>query len=142
MIARNALTVPMCLNFCYTARRLNGSSRGFRYAGVEWSHECWCSDELSHSSISLADSACQHPCEGDNRTACGGPLALSVYNLTQNTPQEPSDPKNSTHSGDGKGSKGSQGGKGPDFSSDAVLQGINTFLLLLNLIFITLFWCL
>ncbi|KAL7815358.1 WSC domain-containing protein [Trichoderma aethiopicum] len=67
------MTVPKCLAFCG-----NGSTE-YRYAGLEWSRECWCAQTLSGIAERLDDAACNYPCEGDNTTACGGSLKLSVY---------------------------------------------------------------
>ncbi|PHH61280.1 hypothetical protein CDD81_510 [Ophiocordyceps australis] len=70
------MTVPMCLAFC-----ANGATR-YRYAGLEWSRECWCSQSLSGIASKLPDSDCGFPCEGDTLTACGGVLKLSIYQLS------------------------------------------------------------
>lgn len=43
------------------------------------SRECWCAQTLSGIAERLDDAACNYPCEGDNTTACGGSLKLSVY---------------------------------------------------------------
>ncbi|KAL6873188.1 WSC domain-containing protein [Trichoderma novae-zelandiae] len=70
------MTVPKCLAFCG-----NGSAE-YRYAGLEWSRECWCAQTLSGIAEKLDDTACNYPCEGDNTTACGGSLKLSVYRVS------------------------------------------------------------
>lgn len=44
--------------------------------------ECWCSQSLSGISKKLDDGQCNFPCEGDNTTACGGALKLTVYRLS------------------------------------------------------------
>ena len=41
--------------------------------------ECWCAQTLSGIAEKLDDTACNYPCEGNNTTACGGSLKLSVY---------------------------------------------------------------
>ncbi|QUC18368.1 uncharacterized protein UV8b_02609 [Ustilaginoidea virens] len=66
------MTIPKCLDFC---------SRGtnYRYAGLEWSKECWCSQSLSGIAARLDDGQCDFPCGGNNSLACGGSLKLSVY---------------------------------------------------------------
>ncbi|KAL7945914.1 WSC domain-containing protein [Trichoderma barbatum] len=70
------MTVPKCLTFCG-----NGATE-YRYAGLEWSRECWCAQTLSGIAEKLDDTACNFPCEGDNATACGGSLKLTVYRLS------------------------------------------------------------
>ncbi|KAL6818674.1 WSC domain-containing protein [Trichoderma sp. SZMC 28013] len=71
-----AMTVPTCLAFCG-----NGATE-YRYAGLEWSRECWCAQTLSGIAEKLDDTACNYPCEGDNTTACGGSLKLTVYRVS------------------------------------------------------------
>ncbi|KND89522.1 WSC domain-containing protein 2 [Tolypocladium ophioglossoides CBS 100239] len=75
-VKRGEMTVPMCLSFC------SGGKTEYRYAGLEWSRECWCSQSLSGISKKLDDGQCNFPCEGDNTTACGGSLKLTVYRLS------------------------------------------------------------
>ncbi|RFU75285.1 carbohydrate-binding wsc [Trichoderma arundinaceum] len=70
------MTVPKCLAYCG-----NGATE-YRYAGLEWSRECWCAQTLSGIAEKLDDSACNYPCEGDNTTACGGSLKLTVYRVS------------------------------------------------------------
>lgn len=70
------MTVPICLAFCG-----NGDTE-YRYAGLEWSRECWCAQTLSGIAEKLDDTACNYPCEGDNTTACGGSLKLTVYRVS------------------------------------------------------------
>ncbi|EHK50006.1 uncharacterized protein TrAtP1_007880 [Trichoderma atroviride] len=70
------MTVPICLAFCG-----NGNTE-YRYAGLEWSRECWCAQTLAGIAEKLDDTACNYPCEGDNTTACGGSLKLTVYRVS------------------------------------------------------------
>ena len=72
------MTAEKCLDFCAQTR----SSRPYRLAGLEYSRECWCGDELNPLSERLEDSACDTRCDVADTTACGGALRLSVYNLT------------------------------------------------------------
>ena len=71
------MAVSLCLDHC--AR--NAASSSFAYAGLEYSRECWCADDLSPLSTRLPDAECDTPCDGDVTTACGGALRLSVYEL-------------------------------------------------------------
>ncbi|KAF3015627.1 hypothetical protein E8E14_011032 [Neopestalotiopsis sp. 37M] len=73
------LTVEICLDFC-----ANNQSTPYKYAGLEYSRECWCANRLSGLSVQLADSECNTACDGNQTEACGGALKLSVYNITTN----------------------------------------------------------
>ena len=67
------MTAPLCLDFCST----NGNA--YAYAGLEYSRECWCANELSVLSKRLPDSYCNQTCDGAPDLACGGSLKLTVY---------------------------------------------------------------
>ncbi|KAI1279129.1 WSC domain-containing protein [Xylaria sp. FL0933] len=69
------MTVEKCLDFC-------ARGTAYRLAGLEYSRECWCGDELNSLSVRLPDAACDTPCDGANSTACGGALRLTLYNST------------------------------------------------------------
>jgi hypothetical protein len=71
------MTVPMCLDFC-----AKNTTMEYKFAGLEYSRECWCAPRLSTLSVKLQDKACDTQCDGDETVACGGSLKLSVYNLT------------------------------------------------------------
>jgi hypothetical protein len=72
------MTVEMCLGFCGH----NDTGAAYKFAGLEYSRECWCGVRLSALSARLDDAACDTPCDGNASVACGGSLKLSVYNLT------------------------------------------------------------
>ncbi|KAI0486043.1 WSC domain-containing protein [Xylaria cf. heliscus] len=88
------MTVATCLAFCARGSgSISGSGSGgvpqtqnhrtaYRLAGLEYSRECWCGDELNPLVVQLEDAACDLPCDGANTTACGGALKLSLYNAT------------------------------------------------------------
>ena len=67
------MTAPLCLDFCST------SGNAYAYAGLEYSRECWCANELSALSERLPDSYCNQTCDGAQEFACGGNLKLTVY---------------------------------------------------------------
>ncbi|UNI21066.1 hypothetical protein JDV02_007088 [Purpureocillium takamizusanense] len=77
------MTVPLCLSFCSTG------DTEYRYAGLEWARECWCAQSIAGISAKLDDKQCNFPCEGDNTTACGASLKLSVYRLASSAPPRP-----------------------------------------------------
>ncbi|XP_062552577.1 xylosyltransferase oxt [Armigeres subalbatus] len=72
----------------YTNFKTNNSPRqciqlclqsGFLYAGVQYSSECFCGDELPKASAKLPDSSCNMKCSGDPKQACGGYFTANVY---------------------------------------------------------------
>ncbi|RYP81685.1 hypothetical protein DL769_001917 [Monosporascus sp. CRB-8-3] len=70
------MTVPLCLDYC-----AKNTSTRYQYAGLEYSRECWCANELNSLSPRLPDGQCNTTCDGDAAMACGGALKLSVYQL-------------------------------------------------------------
>lgn len=71
-IKPDTMTVSMCLNFCSK----------YRFAGLEWSRECWCGNEINLRSSRQNDSECDMACPASKDLSCGGNLKLSVYNST------------------------------------------------------------
>lgn len=71
-VGPNNMTVPICLDFCAK----------YKFAGLQWSRECWCANELNTRSTKQNDSDCDMACAGDVGVVCGGNLKLSVYNST------------------------------------------------------------
>ncbi|KAI0414822.1 WSC domain-containing protein [Xylaria grammica] len=69
------MTVEKCLDFC-------AAHGAYLFAGLEYSRECWCGNEVNALSVQLPDNFCDTPCDGANTTACGGALRLSLYNST------------------------------------------------------------
>jgi len=70
--AANDMTPSKCATYC--------ASQGFKYAGVEYSTECYCSNTISNgASLSLPSSQCNMGCSGDVNTICGGGCALSLF---------------------------------------------------------------
>ncbi|QIW97506.1 hypothetical protein AMS68_003024 [Peltaster fructicola] len=49
---------------------------GYRYAGTEYSSECWCDNYLT--SAKASDTDCANTCSGDAKQNCGGGYRLSV----------------------------------------------------------------
>lgn len=72
-----AMTVETCLDFC-----AHNQSTAYKYAGLEYSRQCWCANRLSSLSTQLDDASCDTQCDGNQTEACGGALKLSVYNIT------------------------------------------------------------
>ncbi|KAL2161506.1 hypothetical protein VTH06DRAFT_8068 [Thermothelomyces fergusii] len=81
LVRPDTMTVEACLDFCRTgAGDARGGTTGrFRFAGLEYSRECWCGHTLSSLSVKLPDDECDLPCDGNATQACGGSLKLTVY---------------------------------------------------------------
>ncbi|KAK4032780.1 WSC domain-containing protein [Parachaetomium inaequale] len=68
------MTVEICAAFC----------DGYAYFGVEYSTECYCSNELAGESAAEAD--CSMLCGGSASQWCGGPNRLNLYAVTPGSP--------------------------------------------------------
>ncbi|TCD61199.1 hypothetical protein EIP91_008787 [Steccherinum ochraceum] len=71
------MTVNKCAAFC--------AGKGFTYAGIEWSQECYCGNSLVNgaSKNTVADEQCSNACAGNQFETCGGPQRLTlIYNPT------------------------------------------------------------
>ena len=78
--AQAELTVEMCAAFC----------DGYAYFGVEYSTECYCSNELAGESADEAD--CSMLCGGSASQWCGGPNRLNLYALDPVSPSSTAEP--------------------------------------------------
>ncbi|KAL2165179.1 hypothetical protein VTH06DRAFT_475 [Thermothelomyces fergusii] len=65
------MTNAACTSYC--------ASKGFRYAGTEFSVECFCGNILASGTEKLADSECNMPCSGDAGEPCGAGAKLSLF---------------------------------------------------------------
>lgn len=70
------MTVQICLAYC------NNGGMTYKYAGLEFSRECWCAQHLSSLATKLPDSDCDLACDGDTASVCGGSLKLTVYAIS------------------------------------------------------------
>ncbi|KAJ7291038.1 glyoxal oxidase N-terminus-domain-containing protein [Mycena rebaudengoi] len=77
-----ALTVESCVGNC--------RSRGFSYAGLEFSNECYCANGYRSTPVKVAESDCNMPCAGKATETCGAGSRLSVY--SSNTAATPGAP--------------------------------------------------
>lgn len=61
---------------------------GFRYAGNEYSGECWCGNSLDNNGGPAPDlnEQCQMPCNGDSSLFCGGPNRLTLFDCSPPAP--------------------------------------------------------
>lgn len=79
-----SMTTDACLDFCY--------SKGYKYAGTEWSKECYCDSDFRNGG-SPVDDGCDMACSGAADETCGGGNRLSVYEyLDDVSPSQPSNP--------------------------------------------------
>ncbi|KAH9958446.1 copper radical oxidase [Russula dissimulans] len=69
-----ALTVKNCIASC--------SSQGFTLAGLEYSVQCFCGNNLVNGAVTASQGDCNMACSGNSTEACGGPNRLSVYSST------------------------------------------------------------
>ncbi|CAG8584870.1 2556_t:CDS:1 [Ambispora gerdemannii] len=65
------MTVDKCIDFC--------KKGGFNYTGLEMGTECYCGN--TYDPTNLKTEECSTSCPGNNSQMCGGPLALSVYEV-------------------------------------------------------------
>ncbi|KAB5580689.1 WSC domain-containing protein [Coniochaeta sp. 2T2.1] len=76
-VKEGAMTVDMCISFCGSS-----TQQQYKYAGLEFSRECWCAQHISGASAKLEDGECDTPCDGNGTTVCGGSLKISVYEVS------------------------------------------------------------
>ncbi|WVF71809.1 hypothetical protein IAT40_006617 [Kwoniella sp. CBS 6097] len=76
------MTIGKCLAFCKT--------KGMQWAGIEYSRECFCGNDLVNGASLDRTGSCDMTCPGQPGTTCGGPSLLSLfkdssllYSLTQ-----------------------------------------------------------
>jgi hypothetical protein len=71
-IQGSGVTLDKCLSTCKT--------RGFPFAGAQYTGECWCGEKLDGNiTRSVDDKECFGHCRGNVSQICGAPARLSVY---------------------------------------------------------------
>jgi hypothetical protein len=70
---RSDNTIEQCVDFCKT--------KGFLYAGLEYSSECWCSSQLNPKYVPQDGimGNCVMKCSGNANQICGGASRMSIY---------------------------------------------------------------
>jgi len=68
--ANNNMTVEGCIGYC--------SDKGYAYAGLEYSSQCYCGASVDPSTYS-GIYRCQMTCAGDESEFCGDAAKMSVY---------------------------------------------------------------
>jgi len=69
----HSLTIERCIAHCHR--------RNFDYAGVEFSHECFCGNLNPSSSLKRPQSECNAKCKGNHNQKCGGTWRINVYKV-------------------------------------------------------------
>ena len=76
------MTQEACVKFC--------DGKGYAYAGVEYSTECYCGNKLAAMSKEAPATECGNACSGDKTEACGGGNRLTLfYNPNAQVPGDP-----------------------------------------------------
>ncbi|KAK0449009.1 uncharacterized protein EV420DRAFT_787296 [Desarmillaria tabescens] len=65
------MTVSNCINFC--------GDGGFIYAGVEYSQECYCGNNIESGDTNATATDCNMACTGNTLQLCGGPSRLNLF---------------------------------------------------------------
>ncbi|KAL8370825.1 hypothetical protein RB595_000933 [Gaeumannomyces hyphopodioides] len=61
-VSPGSMTVQACIDFC------DGGDKPYKYAGLEFSRECWCGNRLSVLATKFDDSECNTACDGDQKS--------------------------------------------------------------------------
>ena len=69
---KHEMTIERCKEYC--------RENGWAIAGVEWSKECFCGNDIPKERI--ADSNCNRVCSGDSQQICGGGWAMNIYHVS------------------------------------------------------------
>jgi len=70
---RSDMTPEMCQEIC----------ANYKYAGVQYAHECFCGDDEPPASKVRPRSECNMACTGNSAIMCGGSWRMNVYNVCQ-----------------------------------------------------------
>ncbi|KAI9047901.1 hypothetical protein LZ554_007703 [Drepanopeziza brunnea f. sp. 'monogermtubi'] len=62
-----------------TVEKCAANCARFKYAGVEYGRECYCSDTLKSGSTAASENECNMACGGNSLELCGGSVRLNVY---------------------------------------------------------------
>ncbi|WVQ71228.1 hypothetical protein IAR50_000753 [Cryptococcus sp. DSM 104548] len=71
-VSMSDMTINSCLSAC--------EDLGYKYAGVEFGEECYCSSTLA-SGVAYDEDRCNIACIGDEQETCGGTWAVEVFEL-------------------------------------------------------------
>ncbi|KAL0952803.1 hypothetical protein HGRIS_007028 [Hohenbuehelia grisea] len=76
-----AVTIPACAAAC--------GSFGFKFAGLEYTDECWCGNAVGNGHKPAPEAECNMACQGNKDQRCGGPDRISIYETTPPPPPPP-----------------------------------------------------
>ncbi|KAH8882066.1 glycoside hydrolase [Thozetella sp. PMI_491] len=71
--ASNLNTPTYCADQCGAA--------GFKYAGVEYTSQCFCGNQIESTASKINESQCNMACSGDSSLLCGGIWALDLLQI-------------------------------------------------------------
>ncbi|OCF34866.1 hypothetical protein I316_03412 [Kwoniella heveanensis BCC8398] len=74
--ASSSMTQELCMTTCQT--------KGYTYAGIEYSSECYCGNSFTSGSVAAA-SGCSMTCSGNNMQTCGGGSRLTTFKYSNAT---------------------------------------------------------
>merc|ERR1719500_426620 len=95
---RQSMTPEMCQRICYednssrllgelqtddhsnmTPELCQGICANYKYAGVQYAHQCFCGDDEPPASKVMPRSQCNRACTGNSAIMCGGSWRMNVY---------------------------------------------------------------
>ena len=65
------MTPEYCKKHCF--------DKGYKYAGTQFYHECFCGNDKPPTKNLLPQSKCNKPCTGDKSQMCGGGCTMNIY---------------------------------------------------------------
>ncbi|KAF4423475.1 WSC domain-containing protein [Colletotrichum fructicola] len=84
-----SMTVESCVAAC--------SAAGYQIAGVEYSQECWCDNQIQNGGVlTFPTDGCNMLCRGNTYETCGGSDRLNIYASYNLNPALPSSSSSST----------------------------------------------
>ncbi|CAG8793046.1 37026_t:CDS:2, partial [Racocetra persica] len=76
----SSLSIDDCITFC--------KNNNYKYAGLEIGSQCFCDNNFDSLNM-LNPEECSSSCIGNKSELCGGPLALSIYSVPPDPPEDP-----------------------------------------------------
>ncbi|KAI8632121.1 WSC domain-containing protein [Xylariaceae sp. FL1651] len=71
------MTISSCTAQC--------AQKGYKLAGMEYSVQCFCGNQLTSKAIPITERSCWEPCGGNSSQVCGGDQRLSVWGTQKPT---------------------------------------------------------
>ena len=68
-----SLTPDKCIKAC--------KDKGFHFAGVQFSKECWCGKEAPSKDRIVEMKECNMDCQGDSSIKCGAGMRMNVFQI-------------------------------------------------------------